>query len=104
MWIDDVLHIQTTIEIADHDIVESYYKDKHALFTIDVEEGTEAEATEAIYDIIGEENAVAGEAVDTAAAQEATGKETFNAAAILIPIVIIILVLSTRAWIEPVFF
>jgi len=104
MWLDDVIDIQTPIEMADQDTVESYYKDKHALFTIDVEEGTEAEATEAIYDIIGEENAVAGEAVDTAAAQEATGKETFNAAAILIPIVIIILVLSTRAWIEPVFF
>src|SRR5699024_965814 len=33
-----------------------------------------------------------------------TGQETLNAALILVPIIIIILLLSTRSWIEPVFF
>src|SRR5699024_4458050 len=36
--------------------------------------------------------------------QKATGQETFNAAAILVPIVILILILSTSSWIEPIFF
>src|SRR5699024_5059870 len=45
-----------------------------------------------------------GDALDVAISQKATGQETFNAAAILIPIVILILVLSTTSWIEPLFF
>src|SRR5690625_6512883 len=64
----------------------------------------ELEATNEIYEIIGKEHALAGEAVKTAVDQQLTGKETLNAAAILIPIIIIILLLSTRSWIEPVFF
>jgi len=104
MWLDDVIDIRTPIEMADSDTVESYYKDEYALFTFEVEDGKEVEATDAIYDIIGKENALAGEALDTAISQKATGKETFNAAAILIPIIILILFLSTRSWIEPVFF
>src|SRR5690625_4229310 len=64
----------------------------------------ELEATNEIYEIIGKEHALAGEAVKTAISQEATGKETLNATAILIPIIIIILLLSTRSWVEPIFF
>lgn len=104
MWLDDVMDLRTPIEMQDSEIVETYYKNHKALFMIDVEEDREVEATEALYEIIGEENALTGEAVDTAVAQEATGKETLNAAAILVPIVIIILVLSTTSWIEPLFF
>lgn len=103
MWLDDVIDIKTPIEIADTDTVETYYQDGNALFTFNVEEGKEVEATDAIYEVIGEDNAMSGDALDTAFAQKATGQETFNAAAILIPIVILILLLSTRAWIEPVF-
>lgn len=104
LWLDDVMDIRIPIEMEDQDLVETYYKDKNALFSFSVEEGREVEVTDAIYEVIGEENALSGEALETALSQKATGKETFNAAAILIPIVIIILLLSTRAWIEPVFF
>lgn len=104
MWLDDVIDIRTPIEIIDADTVETYYMDRHALFTIQVDEGTEVQTTDEIYEVIGEDNALSGEALDTAIAQKATGQETFNAAAILIPIVVLILILSTSSWIEPVFF
>src|SRR5699024_5126355 len=97
MWLDDVIDIQTPIEMADTDTVETYYQDHNALFTFNVEEGKEVEATDAINDIIGEDNAMAGEALDTAISQKMTGQETTNAALILIPIIIIILLLSTRS-------
>jgi len=103
-WLDDVVDIKTPIEMADNDTVETYYKNNNALFTFHVSEGKEVEATNAIYDIIGTDNALSGEALDTAVSQEMTGKETLNAALILIPIIILILLLSTRSWIEPVFF
>src|SRR5690625_6053720 len=90
--------------MADTDTVETYYKGDHALFTFHVDEGKEVEATDEIYELIGDDNALSGEALDTAISQESTGEETFNAAAILVPIVILILLLSTRSWIELVFF
>ena len=103
MWLDDVLDIKIPIEMADVDTVESYYKGKNALFTLSIEEGKEVEATDAIYDIIGEDNALSGDALNTAEAQKTTGKETVNAALILVPIIIIILLVSTRSWAEPLF-
>ncbi|HLQ83814.1 MAG TPA: MMPL family transporter [Pseudogracilibacillus sp.] len=104
MWLDDVVDLKTPLELVDKDILDTYYKNNHALFTFEVEEGKEVPVTDEIYNIIGEENALAGDALDVAISQKATGQETFNAAAILVPIIILILLLSTRSWIEPVFF
>lgn len=103
-WLDDALDIKTPIEMADVDTVETYYKDNNALFTFSIREGEEVEITDAIYDLIGEDNAMSGEALDTATQQKMAFSETMFAAALLIPIIIIILVLSTQSWIEPVFF
>lgn len=104
MWLDDIIDLTIPIEMADKDLIETYYYNDNALFTLEVENDKEVVVTEALYDIIGPNNAMSGEALDTAISQQATGRETFNAAAILVPIIIIILILSTRSWIEPVFF
>src|SRR5699024_295186 len=64
MWLDDVIDIRTPIEMADIDTVETYYQDGHALFSFQVDEGKEIEATDAIYEIIGEENALSGDALE----------------------------------------
>ena len=104
MWLDDATDIKTPIEVMDSDTVESYYKDSTALFSLAIEEGEEVAATEAIYELIGDDNAIAGEAVNTADSQKMAGTESMYAAALLIPIIIIILILSTNSWAEPVFF
>lgn len=104
MWLDDVIDLKTPLELADQETIDTYYKNDKALFSLTVREGDEVEVTDAIYQLVGEDNALAGEAVDTAVSQKMTGSESFNAAALLVPIVIIILVLSTTSWLEPVFF
>lgn len=104
MWLDDVIDLKVPLEMADSNTVETYYQDRSALFSVTIEEGYEVEATDAIYDLIGEENAVAGEAVNTAVSQKMAGSESMYAAALLVPIIILILVLSTTSWMEPVFF
>lgn len=103
-WLDDAIDIKTPIEMADEETVETYYKDSNALFSFSIRAGDEVEITDEIYDLIGEENAMAGEALDTANQQKMAFTETMYAAALLIPIIILILVLSTTSWIEPVFF
>lgn len=103
-WLDDVVDLKTPIEMLDQNLVETYYKDNKALISLSIEEGKEVAATDAIYKLIGEENSIDGDAVVTATAQKMTGTETFNATMLLIPIIIIILILSTTSWMEPVFF
>ncbi|GLO64615.1 efflux RND transporter permease subunit [Oceanobacillus kimchii] len=104
LWLDDVVDLREPIEVADTDTVENYYKDNKALLAVTIESGKEVEATDQIYELIGEENAISGEAANTATQQKMAGSETMYAAALLIPIIVIILVLSTNSWLEPVFF
>ncbi|WP_235001673.1 RND family transporter [Halobacillus sp. Marseille-P3879] len=103
-WLDDMVDLKVPLETANKDTVESYYFDDSALFSITILEGDEVEAVDEIYELIGEENAVAGEAVNTATSQKMAGSESFHAGALLVPIIILILILSTSSWMEPVFF
>lgn len=104
MWLDDVMDVTTPIEMENKDTVETYYKDGNALFSFEIESGKEVETTDAVYDLIGKDNAMSGEALNTANSQQSTTSETMNAALILVPVIILILLLSTTSWLEPVFF
>ncbi len=104
VWLDDVIDLKTPLEVADAETVESYFKDDKALFSLSIHSGEEVVVTDAIYELIGDDDAIAGEALDTATSQKMAGTEAFYAAALLVPIIILILVLSTTSWIEPVFF
>ncbi|MGA8941493.1 MAG: MMPL family transporter, partial [Thermoactinomyces sp.] len=103
-WLDDVIDIKAPLEMADEEIVESYYKDGKALFSFSIRDGDEVAVTDAIYNLIGEKNAMAGESLNTAIQQKMTGTESMYAAVLLVPIIILILVLSTSSWVEPLFF
>lgn len=103
-WLDDVIDLKVPIEMADEEVVETYYKDGHALFSLSIRDGEEVAITDAIYDLIGEDNAMVGESLNTATQQKMALSESLHAAALLIPIIIIILVISTTSWMEPLLF
>ncbi|MBU9712310.1 efflux RND transporter permease subunit [Evansella tamaricis] len=104
VWLDDVIDLKIPLEMADENIIEEYYLENNALFSLTVTEGEEVVITDAIYELIGEENALIGEAAETAVSQKMAFTETMYAALLLVPIIIIILILSTTSWIEPLFF
>ncbi len=104
IWLDDAMDIKTPLEMADGETLESYYKDNNALFSFSIAEGDEVAVTDAIYEMIGDNNAMSGEALNTATSQKMAGTESMYAAALLVPIIILILVVSTTSWAEPVFF
>jgi predicted RND superfamily exporter protein len=104
MWLDDTIDLKEPVEMADSGTVESFYKDGDALFTVTVVRGMELDAIGAIQALIGEGNAISGEAADTAAMQQATSAEVGNAMAILLPITVAILILSSSSWIDPLLF
>jgi len=107
-WLDDVLGLDAIrtipLEFLDDTIVGKYYKDSNALLSLTIENGKESSAVNAVHDLIGEGNAVAGEAVNMAQSQAMSVTEVLNAMALLLPIIIIILILSTDSWAEPVLF
>ncbi len=104
IWLDDVVDLKTPLEMADIEMVESYYKNENALFSISVRSGDEVAITDTIYELIGDNGAIAGEAINTATSQKMAGNESMYAAMLLVPIIIFILIISTTSWVEPVFF
>lgn len=104
MWLDDLIDLKQPIEMADTATVESYYKNDCALIDLTIANGDELRITEEIYEIIGAENSLSGEAVDLAATQELSSTETRNAIIFIIPIIILVLLLTTESWLEPLLF
>lgn len=103
LWLDDVLDLKKPIEMADEAVVEGFYKNRQALFSVVVEKGFEADVCEAFWEIIGE-GAISGEAANLTDMQESAVSEVSLSVAILLPAIIVILLLSTTAWLEPLLF
>lgn len=107
-WLDDIIGLDTLhtkpLDFIDESILKNYYKDNNALMTLSIESGKETSAVNAIYKLIGENNAAAGEAVNAAESQAMSVSEVLNAMLILLPIIIIILIISTTSWFEPLLF
>ncbi|HOL17829.1 MAG TPA: MMPL family transporter, partial [Bacillota bacterium] len=104
LWLDDIMDLKKPLEKGDASTIERYYKNGTALFAVTIAKGMEQEASAAIRNIIGAENALAGEAPDLAALQQAAITEVLKALAILLPLIILILTLSTTSWVEPLIF
>ena len=64
IWLDDMMDITKPLPMGDSDTIETFYQDGNALFSISIAKGMEKEACEDIWLLIGDENALAGEAVD----------------------------------------
>ena len=107
-WLDDIVGLDTLktkpLDFLDASIIKNYYKDNNALMNLSIESGKEKSTVNAIYELIGENNAATGEAVNSAETQAMSVSEVVNAMAILLPIIIMILIISTTSWIEPLLF
>ena len=71
-WLDDAVDVTVPLEMQDQKTVEAYYKDGAALFTITVEDAKRTEAVNEISDLLGDQGALTGSAVSTAAATNST--------------------------------
>lgn len=103
-WLDDVVDIKQPLATIDRELVESYYLDGAALFSLAVAESYELTAVDAFYEIVGDEGAIAGDAASTANYQKLAMWETLKAVALLLPIILLILLLTTSSWLEPLLF
>ena len=100
-WLDDAGNIDAPLETRDPDTVEDYYKDGNALFTVTIDEAKELTAVDDIREVIGEDNAMTGSAVETAIATKSTVKEIRVITVFAVIFVLLILILTTKSWLEP---
>lgn len=100
-WLDDSVDIITPLDNLDPKVVETYYKDNTALFTVTIEEDKRIEAVAGIEDLVGQDNAIAGSAVATADATTNTVSEIQTITVIAVLFVLIVLLATTNYWLEP---
>ncbi|MCD7955654.1 MAG: MMPL family transporter [Lachnospiraceae bacterium] len=101
-WLDDVVNILEPLETMDTDTVETYYKDGAALFTITIPEEDVLTAVDEIRAVIGDDNCMTGDAVATAQATTGTTTEIRKIASFAVVFILLVLLLTTHSWIEPV--
>ena len=103
-WLDDSVNVFQPLEFIDSDLLDDYYKDKNALFTLTIDEDYEEAAIDDIRAIVGDDAAISGSAADNATAVKQTTKEINVIIVVVVILVFIILVLTTTSYFEPVLF
>lgn len=100
-WLDDTISIEEPLEMQDEKVVNNYYKDGNALFSVTIASDKRISAVSEIRNIIGDNNEMTGSAVSTSVATESTVKEISKIAGFAVLFAIFVLVLTTTSWVEP---
>ncbi|MGN0808136.1 MAG: RND family transporter [Candidatus Coproplasma sp.] len=100
-WLDDAADVYQPLETLDSEMVETYYKDNAAIFSVTMDESRLVETVDAIRSVIGDDNAMAGNGVSTAVATTNTVNEINIIVIFAILVVIIVLILTTTSWVDP---
>lgn len=101
-WLDDATDITVPLSSLDTDTVEAYYIDNTALFTVTIEDASLISGVEAIRNLMGENGAITGTAVSTADATTKTVTEILYITVIAVAFVLLVLLLTTNSWVEPI--
>ena len=105
-WLDDAIDIYEPLEEVDQDTIDEWYKNSDALYSITVadDETLKKKAVNEIRNIIGDDNAMSGTAVTDVLAPTHTSQEIQKIMVFVLPVVFIVLLLTTNSWFEPVLF
>lgn len=105
MWLDDSVNIRQPLEMVDTAVIEGFYKDGGALYQVTVSDSyNTVDAVNAVRAAVGDNAAISGDVADRAAAQMTVVTEVGKAILLLAPIILIILLITTNSWLEPVLF
>lgn len=99
-WLDDEVDVNIPLETMDNDILENYYQEQNALFTVTIEKDKILTAVNDIRELIGDKNAMTGTAVDTATATQSTTKEIKKIIMMAVPFTLFVLMITTVSWFE----
>ncbi len=107
-WLDDAADLQVPLSLQDKAVVERFYKDGAALYQLEFWENGfsqhTAEAIAQLKQLAGEKAFLAGDAVSSGSLLETTSSEIGLVSIIAIVLIIALLALATRSWLEPALF
>lgn len=107
-WLDDSADLTQPLETINSKTLNTYYKNKKALYYVTVSDSKEISALQKARELLEKETgksvAMAGSAVATATATTSTATEIPQLFIFVVPICFLILFISTTSYIEPFLF
>ncbi len=111
MWLDDVADLTKPLEIIPDEMLKEYYSEGSALFRIEFTESDYSMETNKALDDIRELIAsngmkayFGGTAQDAKSVRSIVDDEAFGIAAVVVPLCILILIIASKSWIEPLIY
>ena len=100
-WLDDSVDITMPASVLDRSVLDNYYREDTAVFSVTIDDKLRVEACDEIREIIGEDGAMTGAAVSTAVATMSTINETILTTVIAVIFVFFVLTLTLDSWTDP---
>jgi len=100
-WLDSVMPASIPADVLPEGITDVFYKGGNALLILTVNEDKQYQTIPEIYDLIGEDNQLSGNAVTTVVAAENTVSEGIVITIAAILIMLLVLTVTTTSWLEP---
>lgn len=108
IWLDDAVDIREPLSMHDPDTVAEYYRDGKALLTISFVEDDHSplthQALDAIRSLLGDEARLTGQAVNAQNMMEGASRDITRFTIVGVGIVIVLLILTTSSFLEPLLF
>ena len=84
-WLDDSISLTEPIDMQKRAVVDEWYQQETALFSLTLEKEKQQTAIHAIEDLIGETGVITGTAANSVISQESAGQEIVSIMKIVIP-------------------
>lgn len=104
LWLDDVEDIYQPLSMMDQDMVDAWYQDEGALLLLAGDTELCTEIIDEIKGILGQDVVMSGTLLNQATLQSLTTGEVSRIILFVIPLVMVVLFISTSSWFEPVLF
>ncbi len=103
-WLDDVADVKQPLSVYDQETVSAWYKDGAALFLATGDEDRGEEIIKSVRALCGERSLLSGELVNLATVKTSIMKEIGKIILYVVPLVLLVLLLTTSSWLEPLLF
>ncbi len=100
-WIDSLIPLDIPMDLYPEGLLDQYYKDRNAMFSLIVDDDDMITTVNEIYKVIGEDNMLCGQLVNTAVITAETKKDVVKICVIVGLALLLVLFLATTSWAEP---
>lgn len=104
LWLDDITDLNQPLAFMDKKEQEAWYKDKGALYLVAADSEISERVVEGVRETVNKEMTMSGSVLNQATMQSLTSNEVSKIIFFVVPLVLIILLLSTSSFIEPLLF